>query len=136
VAVIDPIPVIVPTNPVVTLPPRISTPVYPRPPRGHDKPKDTSGNDKPKSSGGSYGDKPKSSGGSDNPRGTRGRNTDNTHVTNNAGASNVVRAAAVKPIMSPISMGIGMRAFGGMGMGRGMGGGGGAPRMSYGRGMH
>jgi hypothetical protein len=134
VAVIDPIPVIVPTNPVVTLPPRIS--VYPKPPRGHDKPKDTSGNDKPKSSGGSYGDKPKSSGGSDNPRGTRGRNTDNTHVTNNAGASNVVRAAAVKPIMSPISMGIGMRAFGGMGMGRGMGGGGGAPRMSYGRGMH
>ena len=143
VAVIDPIPVIVPTNPVVTLPPRIS--VYPKPPRGHDKPKDTSGNDKPKdtsgndkpkSSGGSYGDKPKSSGGSDNPRGTRGRNTDSTHVTNNAGASNVVRAAAVKPIMSPISMGIGMRAFGGMGMGRGMGGGGGAPRMSYGRGMH
>jgi uncharacterized caspase-like protein len=134
VAVIDPIPVIVPTNPVVTLPPRIS--VYPKPPRGHDKPKDTSGNDKPKSSGGSYGDKPKSSGGSDNSRGTRGRNTDNTHVTNNAGASNVVRAAAVKPIMSPISMGIGMRAFGGMGMGRGMGGGGGAPRMSYGRGMH
>ena len=58
------------------------------------------------------------------------------HVTNNAGASNVVRAAAVKPIMSPMSMGIGMRAFGGMGMGRGMGGGGGAPRMSYGRGMH
>ena len=134
VAVIDPIPVIVPTNPVVTLPPRIS--VYPKPPRGHDKPKDTSGNDKPKSSGGSYGDKPKSSGGSDNSRGTRGRNTDNTHVTNNAGGSNVVRAAAVKPIMSPISMGIGMRAFGGMGMGRGMGGGGGAPRMSYGRGMH
>ncbi len=134
VAVIDPIPVIVPTNPVVTLPPRIS--VYPKPPRGHDKPKDTSGNDKPKSSGGSYGDKPKSSGGSDNPRGSRGRNTDNTHVTNNAGASNVVRAAAVKPIMSPISMGIGMRAFGGLGMGRGMGGGGGAPRMSYGRGMH
>jgi len=134
VAVIDPIPVIVPTNPVVTLPPRIS--VYPKPPRGHDKPKDTSGNDKPKSSGGSYGDKPKSSGGSDNPRGSRGRNTDNTHVTNNAGASNVVRAAAVKPIMSPISMGIGMRGFGGMGMGRGMGGGGGAPRMSYGRGMH
>ena len=134
VAVIDPIPVIVPTNPVVTLPPRIL--VYPKPPRGHDKPKDTSGNDKPKSSGGSYGDKPKSSGGSDNPRGTRGRNTDNTHVTNNAGGSNVVRAAAVKPIMSPISMGIGMRAFGGMGMGRGMGGGGGAPRMSYGRGMH
>jgi hypothetical protein len=143
VAVVDPIPVVIPTNPVVTLPPRIS--VYPKPPRGHDKPKDTSGNDKPKdtsgndkpkSSGGSYGDKPKSSGGSDNPRGTRGRNTDNTHVTNNAGASNVVRAAAVKPIMSPISMGIGMRAFGGMGMGRGMGGGGGAPRMSYGRGMH
>jgi uncharacterized caspase-like protein len=134
VAVIDPIPVIVPTNPVVTLPPRIS--VYPKPPRGHDKPKDTSGNDKPKSSGGSYGDKPKSSGGSDNSRGSRGRNTDNTRVTNNAGASNVVRAAAVKPIMSPISMGIGMRAFGGMGMGRGMGGGGGAPRMSYGRGMH
>jgi uncharacterized caspase-like protein len=136
VAVIDPIPVIIPTNPVVTLPPRISTPVYPKPPRGHDKPKDTSGNDKPKSSGGSYGDKPKSSGGSDNSRGSRGRNTDNTRVTNNAGASNVVRAAAVKPIMSPISMGIGMRAFGGMGMGRGMGGGGGAPRMSYGRGMH
>jgi uncharacterized caspase-like protein len=136
VAVIDPIPVIIPTNPVVTLPPRISTPIYPKPPRGHDKPKDTSGNDKPKSSGGSYGDKPKSSGGSDNSRGSRGRNTDNTRVTNNAGASNVVRAAAVKPIMSPISMGIGMRAFGGMGMGRGMGGGGGAPRMSYGRGMH
>jgi hypothetical protein len=38
--------------------------------------------------------------------------------------------------MSPVSMGIGLRAFGGMGMGRGMGGGGGAPRMSYGRGMH
>jgi hypothetical protein len=63
-------------------------------------------------------------------------------VTNNAGASNVVRATAVKPIMSPVSMGIGLRAFGGMGMGRsgmGMGrgmGGGGAPRMSYGRGMH
>jgi hypothetical protein len=57
-------------------------------------------------------------------------------VTNNAGASNVVRATAVKPIMSPVSAGIGLRAFGGMGMGRGMGGGGGAPRMSYGRGMH
>jgi hypothetical protein len=38
--------------------------------------------------------------------------------------------------MSPVSAGIGLRAFGGMGMGRGMGGGGGAPRMSYGRGMH
>jgi hypothetical protein len=57
-------------------------------------------------------------------------------VTSNAGASNVVRATAVKPIMSPVSAGIGLRAFGGMGMGRGMGGGGGAPRMSYGRGMH
>jgi len=51
-------------------------------------------------------------------------------VTNNAGASNVVRATAVKPIMSPVSVGIGLRAFGGMGRG-GMGGGGG-----YGRGMH
>ena len=137
-AVIDPVPVIIPTNPVVTLPPRIS--VYPKPPRGHDKPKDTSGNDKPKSTGGSYGDKPKSSGGSnsDNSRGARGHNNDTPHtrVTNNAGASNVVRATAVKPIMSPVSVGIGLRAFGGMGMGRGMGGGGGAPRMSYGRGMH
>ena len=119
-AVIDPVPVIIPTNPVVTLPPRIS--VYPKPPRGHDKPKDTSGNDKPKSTGGSYGDKPKSSGGSnsDNSRGARGHNNDTprTRVTNNAGASNVVRATAVKPIMSPVSMGIGLRAFGGMGMGR------------------
>jgi uncharacterized caspase-like protein len=136
-AVIDPVPVIIPTNPVVTLPPRIS--VYPKPPRGHDKPKDTSGNDKPKSTGGSYGDKPKSSGGSnsDNSRGARGHSNDTprTRVTN-VGASNVVRATAVKPIMSPMSMGIGLRAFGGMGMGRGMGGGGGAPRMSYGRGMH
>ena len=117
---------IIPTNPVtpvVTLPPRIS--VYPKPPRGHDKPKDTSGNDKPKSTGGSYGDKPKSSGASnsDNSRGARGHNNDTsrTRVTNNAGASNVVRATAVKPIMSPVSMGIGLRAFGGMGMGRGMG---------------
>jgi uncharacterized caspase-like protein len=137
-AVIDPVPVIIPTNPVVTLPPRIS--VYPKPPRGHDKPKDTSGNDKPKSTGGSYGDKPKSSGGSnsDHSRGARGQTNDTprTRVTNNAGASNVVRATAVKPIMSPVSIGIGLRAFGGMGMGRGMGGGGGAPRMSYGRGMH
>jgi uncharacterized caspase-like protein len=138
-AVIDTVPVIVPTNPVtpvVTLPPRIS--VYPKPPRGHDKPKDTSGNDKPKSTGGSYGDKPKSSGtsNSDNSRGARGNDTSRTRVTNNAGASNVVRATAVKPVMSPVSMGIGLRAFGGMGMGRGMGGGGGAPRMSYGRGMH
>jgi uncharacterized caspase-like protein len=145
-AVIDPIPVIIPTNPVppvVTLPPRISTPVYPRPPRGHDKPKDTSGNDKPKDTSGN--DKPKSSGGSynDNSRGTRGNNNDNlrTRVTNNAGATNVVRATAVKPIAAPISMGVGMRAtsmaprqsFGGMGMGRGMGGG--TPRMSFGRGF-
>jgi uncharacterized caspase-like protein len=146
-AVIDPIPVIIPTNPVppvVTLPPRISVPVYPKPPRGHDKPKDTSGNDKPKSSGGSYNDKPKSSGGSynDNPRG-RGNNNDNprTRVTNNAGATNVLRAATIKPVAASMSMGIGMRAtsmaprqsFGGMGMGRGMGGG--APRMSFGRGL-
>ena len=141
-AVIDPVPVIVPTNPVtpvITLPPRIS--VHPKPPRGHDKPKDTSGNDKPKSTGGTYGDKPKSTGGSnsDNSRGGRGQSNDTprTRVTNNAGPSNVVRATAVKPIMSPVSVGIGLRAFGGMGrggmgMGRGgMGGGGG-----YGRGMH
>jgi uncharacterized caspase-like protein len=134
-AVIDPVPVIVPTNPVtpvITLPPRIS--VHPKPPRGHDKPKDTSGNDKPKSTGGTYGDKPKSTGGSnsDNSRGGRGQSNDTprTRVTNNAGASNVVRATAVKPIMSPVSVGIGLRAFGGMGRG-GMGGGGG-----YGRGMH
>jgi hypothetical protein len=122
-AVIDPVPVIIPTNPVapvVTLPPRISVP---KPSRGHDKPKDTSGNDKPKSTGGSYGD---------NPRGSRGQTNDTprTRVTSNAGSNNVVRASAVKAIATPMSMGIGLRAFGGMG--RGMGGG----RMSYGRGMH
>ena len=85
----------------------------------------------------------KSSGGSDNPRGTRGNNNDNprTRVTNNAGATNVLRAATIKPVAASMSMGIGMRAtsmaprqsFGGMGMGRGMGGG--APRMSFGRGF-
>ena len=128
----------------MTLPPRISIPVYPKPPRGHDKPKDASGNDRPKDTSGN--DKPKSSGGSynDNPNGGRGRTNDNlrTRVTNvPTTQTNVVRATTVKPIGA--STGIGMRAtsmaprqpFGGMGMSRGMMGGGGAPRMSFGRGF-
>ena len=150
-AVLDPTPVVMPTNPVppvVTVPPRISIPVYPKPPRGHDKPKDASGNDRPKDTSGN--DKPKSSGGSynDNPNGGRGRTNDNlrTRVTNvPTTQTNVVRATTVKPIGASMSTGIGMRAtsmaprqpFGGMGMSRGMMGGGGAPRMSFGRGfMH
>jgi uncharacterized caspase-like protein len=150
VAVVDPIPVVIPTNPVVTLPPRIS--VYPKPPRGHDKPKDTSGHDKPKDTSGndkpkdtSGNDKPKDTSGNDKPKSSGGSYNDKprgTRVTNNAGATtNVVRATAVKPIAASMSMGMGMRAtsmaprqpFGGMGMGRGMGGG--APRMSFGRGL-
>jgi len=132
-AVIDPTPVTVYTDPVsIVTPPRISIPVHPKPPRGNDKPEQTTGNDKPKSTGGSN---------NDNPQITRGRTNDNSRIQmNNGTATNTVRSAKIEK-SGPLSTstGTGIRAasvvqrqsFGQMGMARNMSAG--MPRMGFGR---
>ncbi len=131
VAAVDPSPVTVinqppvtvytgPVPPIVTPPPRISIPIHPKPPRGHDKPEPTSGNDNPKSTGGSSGY---------NPQTTRGRTQTNTGVTT---------AVSVKTVKSDSPSGVGTRgasllarpSFGQMGATRNAGG---MSRTSFGR---
>jgi hypothetical protein len=122
VAAVDPSPVTVinqppvtvytgPVPPIVTPPPRISIPIHPRPPRGHDKPEPTSGNDTPKSTGGSSGY---------NPQTTRGRTQTSTGVTT---------AVSVKPVGTSL---LARPSFGQIGAARNAGG---MSRTSFGR-MH
>ncbi len=143
VAIVDPTPVTIAPDPVLPIvtPPRISIPLHPRPPRWHDKPKESSGSDKPKESSGN--DKPSGGSYGDNPRGARGRGDDNarTRVTNHVTTDSVRTLKTFKAVTPVMSGGMGLRAtgprqsFAPMGMGRG--GGMGMPRMSFGRGfMH
>jgi uncharacterized caspase-like protein len=132
VAIVDPGPTTVITNPVTP----VIIPINPKPPRGRDP--ESSGNDKPK--GGSNNDKPKPTGSGsshDTPVITRGKTNDNPVAKINSSTGiNTVRSLKVtnaSPISgaSPMAGAMGAKAFSmgpkPMGMGMGM------PRMGFGR---
>jgi uncharacterized caspase-like protein len=113
VAIVDPAPVTVITNPVTP----VIVPIHPKPPRGKDKP-ESSGNDKPKPTGGSS---------HDNPVITRARSNDNpvAKINGNTGINAVrsLRMTNVSPMMGARAFSMGPRPSFGMGM----------SRMSFGR---